>query len=91
MPECGLRLVGRLQNSLWKLESGMASKVPTLYEWLGVSEVLSALIERFYEKVLSDPLLEPLFRHMDPAHFEHVAKFIAEVLGGPADYSAENG
>jgi hemoglobin len=69
----------------------MVSNVPTLYEWLGGSDVLSALIERFYEKVPSDPLLEPLFRQMDPAHFEHVAKFIAEVLGGPAEYSAEHG
>ena len=46
---------------------------------------------RFYEKVLADPLLEPLFRGMDPAHFEHVAKFIAEVLGGPAEYSSQYG
>ncbi len=28
---------------------------------------------------------------MDPAHFNHVAKFIVEVLGGPAEYSAEHG
>jgi hemoglobin len=69
----------------------MVSKVPTLYDWLGGSEVLSALIARFYEKVPSDPLLEPLFRNMDPAHFEHVAKFIAEVLGGPAVYSSQYG
>jgi hemoglobin len=69
----------------------MDSNVPTLYEWLGGSEVLSALIARFYEKVPADPLLEPLLQHMDPAHFEHVAKFIAEVLGGPAEYSAEHG
>jgi hemoglobin len=69
----------------------MTSNVPTLYEWLGGSEVLLALITRFYKKVPADPVLEPLFRHMDPAHFEHVAKFIAEVLGGPADYSAKHG
>jgi len=69
----------------------MASQVPTLYQWLGGSEALSALIERFYQKVPADPILEPLFRHMDPAHFEHVAKFIAEVLGGPAEYSSQHG
>jgi truncated hemoglobin YjbI len=28
---------------------------------------------------------------MDPAHFEHVAKFIAEVLGGSTEYSANHG
>ncbi|HEY5057147.1 MAG TPA: group II truncated hemoglobin [Acidobacteriaceae bacterium] len=69
----------------------MASDTPTLYEWLGGSEVLSALIARFYEKVPADPVLEPLFRQMAPAHFEHVAQFVAEVLGGPADYSAQHG
>jgi hypothetical protein len=30
---------------LWEIESRMDSNVPTLYEWLGGSEVLSALIE----------------------------------------------
>ena len=70
----------------------MAPKGPhTFYEWLGGSDALSALIARFYKKVPADPLLEPLFRNMDPAHFEHVAQFIAEVLGGPADYSAQHG
>jgi hemoglobin len=69
----------------------MANPVPTLYEWLGGSEPLSALIARFYQKVPVDPILEPLFRNMDPAHFEHVAKFIGEVLGGPAEYSAHHG
>jgi len=58
----------------------MPAKVPTLYEWLGGSEVLSRLIERFYEKVPSDPLLAPLFASMPKEHFVHVAQFIAEVF-----------
>ena len=69
----------------------MGSNVPTLYEWVGGSEVIAALIARFYQKVPADPVLEPLFRDMDPAHFEHVAKFIAEVLGGPTEYSSQLG
>src|ERR1700724_2980267 len=69
----------------------MTSKVPTLYEWLGGNEVLSRLIERFYLRVPSDPLLAPLFASMPKEHFEHVAQFIAEVFGGPADYSARHG
>jgi len=69
----------------------MSASIPTLYDWLGGQQVLSALIERFYEKVPADPVLEPLFRDIKPSHFEHVAKFIAEVLGGPADYSAQCG
>src|SRR6266851_4205305 len=69
----------------------MTDKVPTLYEWLGGKEALARLIERFYEKVPSDPLLAPLFASMPKQHFEHVAQFIAEVLGGPTDYSALHG
>jgi hemoglobin len=69
----------------------MASNVPTLYEWLGGAEPLRALISRFYEKVPADPVLAPLFARMPAEHFQHVAEFIGEVLGGPADYSAHHG
>lgn len=69
----------------------MAPKVPTLYEWLGGAEPLDRLIDRFYQKVPSDPLLEPLFARMPQEHFQHVAQFIAEVLGGPDDYSKLHG
>ncbi|HTD97474.1 MAG TPA: group II truncated hemoglobin [Edaphobacter sp.] len=69
----------------------MATKVPTLYEWLGGAEPLSQLIDRFYQKVPADPLLAPLFAGMSPDHFHHVAIFLAEVLGGPADYTAHHG
>src|SRR5882762_8179882 len=69
----------------------MTDKVPTLYEWLGGGEALSRLIERFYQKVPADPLLAPLFASMPKEHFQYVAQFIAEVLGGPAEYSRRHG
>jgi len=69
----------------------MAPKVPTLYEWIGGSEALDRLIDRFYQKVPADPLLAPLFANMPKEHFQHVATFIAEVFGGPPDYSAHHG
>lgn len=69
----------------------MAPKIPTLYEWLGGAEALTQLIERFYQKVPADPIIAPLFAHMSPEHFRHVSQFIAEVLGGPTDYSAQHG
>ena len=69
----------------------MAPSVPTLYEWLGGAEPLRALIARFYQKVPTDPLLAPLFAQMPPEHFQHVADFIGEVLGGPANYTAHHG
>lgn len=69
----------------------MADTVPTLYEWMGGGEALRTLIERFYEKVPADPLLAPLFAHMPAEHFQHVAAFIGEVLGGPPAYSRNHG
>jgi hemoglobin len=67
------------------------NSVPTLYEWLGGLPSLQKLTAEFYARVPSDPLLAPVFAHMSPQHAEHVAEFLAEVLGGPAIYSKERG
>jgi len=64
---------------------------PTLYEWAGGIDALHRLTTRFYEHVHQDPLLQPVFAHMGAEHPRHVAAFLAEVLGGPADYSAQHG
>ncbi len=60
---------------------------PTLYEWCGGHEALLRLTDVFYDQVLDDPTLEPVFRHMGAAHREHVARWLGEVFGGPAHYS----
>jgi len=65
--------------------------VPTLYEWIGGSAAIERLFTLFYERVPSDPLLAPVFAHMDPAHARHVAAFVGEVLGGPKAYSEDHG
>jgi len=67
------------------------TNIPTLYEWLGGTAALNRLTTRFYEHVRDDPLLAPVFAHMGADHPSHVAAFLAEVLGGPADYSASHG
>ncbi|HVV10190.1 group II truncated hemoglobin [Amycolatopsis sp.] len=67
------------------------STVPTLYEWAGGAPALHRLFEVFYRKVLADELLEPVFRGMDPHHPAHVALWLGEVFGGPAEYSTERG
>ena len=69
----------------------MTTSVPTLYQWLGGIEALNRLTARFYERVAGDDLLAPVFAHMGADHPQHVAAFLAEVLGGPASYSAEHG
>jgi truncated hemoglobin YjbI len=67
------------------------SSVPTLYEWIGGIDALNRLTTRFYEHVKDDPMLAPIFAHMGPDHPAHVATFLAEVLGGPTEYSAQHG
>jgi hemoglobin len=65
--------------------------VPTLYDWIGGIEPLQRLTTEFYRRVPNDPLLAPVFAHMDADHPEHVALFLAEVLDGPALYSERHG
>ena len=65
--------------------------IPSLYEWAGGAPALERLTERFYERVRTDAVLHELFAHMDAHHPHFVAQFLAEVLGGPSEYSAERG
>ena len=67
------------------------NEVPSLYDWAGGSAALERLTEVFYAKIKTDPLLQPVFAHMDANHPRHVAQFIGEVFGGPATYSAQRG
>jgi hemoglobin len=64
---------------------------PTLYEWAGGNEALEKLTKVFYEKVLQDDLLHPVFEGMSGDHAKHVAHFIGEVFGGPGLYSKGDG
>lgn len=74
------------------MEPSTAQKhIPSLYEWIGGSDALQQLTRRFYEKVLKDELLRPLFEGMAAGHPRHVADFLGEVLGGPGAYTAERG
>ena len=63
---------------------------PTLYEWAGGNELLEKLTQVFYDKVLKDQLLFPIFKNMSRDHTKHVAHFIGEVFGGPKLYSEKD-
>lgn len=67
------------------------SETPTLIEWIGGPQRVEQLIARFYEHVIEDPLLQPLFGHMDAQHSRHVAMFISEVFKGPEAYTESRG
>lgn len=65
--------------------------IPTLYDWAGGMPAFEQLTTVFYQKVLLDELLAPVFRYMSADHQLHVAHFIAEVFGGPKMYSDQGG
>ncbi|MBC8139017.1 MAG: globin [Fibrella sp.] len=69
----------------------MPNTTPTLYDWAGGMPAFERLTEIFYKRVLEDELLHPIFTHMDPDHPQHVARFVAEVFGGPKTYSESLG
>jgi hemoglobin len=64
---------------------------PTLYEWAGGHEALRRLTEVFYDRVLEDPILAPVFAHMSENHREHVAIWLGEVFRGHSRYTDELG
>jgi hemoglobin len=67
------------------------NKVPTPDEWVGGKQKFEQLTEVFYEKVMKDPILEPVFRHMSSEHSKHVAAFLSESFGGEKTYSQQHG
>jgi CDGSH-type Zn-finger protein len=65
---------------------------PTVFEWAGGLPALIRMTRLFYEKyVPDDPALAPIFARMSVDHPERVAKWLAEVFGGPRYYSTEYG
>jgi hemoglobin len=64
---------------------------PTLYEHAGGEAALHRLEQTFYDSVLRDPLLQPLFGAGQPGHVEHLTMFTAETFGGPDRFSRELG
>ncbi|MFD4140202.1 group II truncated hemoglobin [Streptomyces sp. NPDC058572] len=69
----------------------MSDKPTTLYEAVGGADALRRLSNTFYEAVLADPLLAPVFADFTPAHVERVAVWLAEVFGGPTRFTDELG
>ncbi len=63
----------------------------TLYEHVGGDDGLHRLEQRFYDKVLADPLLMPLFGEGQPHHVEHLTWFTAETFGGPDRFTKRLG
>ncbi|HWF25936.1 MAG TPA: group II truncated hemoglobin [Solirubrobacteraceae bacterium] len=65
--------------------------MPTLFEHAGGEKGLHHLEQVFYDSVLRDPLLEPLFGTGEPQHVDHLTMFTAESFGGPDRFTRELG
>ena len=52
---------------------------------------LERLCVRFYERVLADPLLLPLFRDPGEEHAERLSLWLTELLGGPKAHTEARG
>jgi hemoglobin len=63
----------------------------TLFEYAGGEDALHRLEQIFYDSVLADPLLQPLFGAGQPEHVDHLTAFTAESFGGPDRFSRELG
>lgn len=63
----------------------------SLYDDAGGLEGLRRLSGAFYDRVLADELLAPVFAQFTRTHVERVAVWLAEVFGGPAEFTASLG
>jgi len=58
-----------------------------LYDELGGAPAISAALDRFYPKILGDPLLAPYFDGVDMVHLKTMAEaFLAMAFEGPQEY-----
>lgn len=63
----------------------------TLYERLGGRESIDAVVEEFYDRVLSDDRVIHFFEDADTSSLRtHQAQFIASVTGGPVEYDGDD-
>jgi hemoglobin len=60
----------------------------TLYDQLGGEAAVNAAVDRFYIRVLADPMLAPFFKGVNMARLKsHQFAFLSQALGGPRKYS----
>ncbi len=63
----------------------------TLYDRLGGEPAMLAAVDRFYVRVLADPMLAPFFEGVEmPRLKRHQFAFLSQALGGPAQYSGSS-
>ncbi|GII55583.1 globin [Planotetraspora thailandica] len=69
-----------------------SEQTASFYDLVGGEETFQRLVHRFYEGVVEDPLLRPLYPDddLDGAE-ERLRMFLIQYWGGPNDYSLRRG
>lgn len=67
------------------------SSYASIYEAIGGADALRDIVERFYPKVQSHPLLAPLFPEDIRPVMEKQYQFLTQFFGGPSLYSDQYG
>jgi len=63
----------------------------TVFEVVGGQPFFDTLVERFYGRVVADPMLRALYPDDLAPGMRALALFLGQYWGGPPDYSAEKG
>ena len=63
----------------------------SLLQFAGGIDVIHRLEKTFYDSVLRDPLLQPLFGAGQPEHVDHLTLFTVESFGGEDRFTRELG
>ncbi|HEY7269853.1 MAG TPA: globin [Dehalococcoidia bacterium] len=64
---------------------------PSVFEAAGGLPAFVALVDDFYDRVKADQLLAPMFPQDLTEAKSHLALFLAQFFGGPAEYSRRRG
>lgn len=69
---------------------------PSFYEAIGGHATFVALVDRFYEGVVTDPLLRPIYPEAEtdptmPGARERLTMFLEQYWGGPKTYGQRRG
>ncbi|GAA3441270.1 globin [Planomonospora venezuelensis] len=72
--------------------SGTTEEPQSFYDAVGGEETFRRLVHRFYQGVVDDPLLLPLYPEEDLAGAEdRLSLFLIQYWGGPGTYSQQRG
>jgi hemoglobin len=64
---------------------------PAPFDRWGGEEFFTALVDRFYQGVATDPVLRPLYPDDLTESKAHLALFFMQYFGGPAHYNEQRG